>query len=147
MFSKACEYSIRATIFVAQQSQQNQKVGVKDIAKAIDSPEAFTGKIMQQLSKNGFVHSIKGPYGGFWLDKETMKKTKLSDLVDLFDGEEVYNGCMLGLSSCDGEQPCPLHEETQDMLTNLRTFLKAKSIYDVLYTQEDQLNQFWLKKG
>ncbi len=146
MFSKACEYGIRATIYVAQQSELNRKVGFKDIAKAIDSPEAFTGKIMQQLSKNGFVHSVKGPYGGFWIDKDSLQTVTLSDLVDLFDGERAYNGCMLGLSSCDGEQPCPLHEETQEILENLRTLLKQTSIYNVLYTEDDRLNQFWLKK-
>ncbi len=32
MFSKACEYGMRATIYVAQQSELDKKVGVKTIA-------------------------------------------------------------------------------------------------------------------
>lgn len=51
MFSKACEYAIRATIYIAVQSNQDNRVGLKDISKEIDSPEAFTAKILQQLSK------------------------------------------------------------------------------------------------
>ncbi|MET0760542.1 MAG: transcriptional regulator, partial [Flavobacterium sp.] len=47
MFSKTCEYGIRASIFIASQSYQNNRIGLKDIAKKIDSPEAFTAKILQ----------------------------------------------------------------------------------------------------
>jgi len=36
-----------------------------DIAEEIDSPTAFTAKILQQLVKNKVIHSIKGPHGGF----------------------------------------------------------------------------------
>lgn len=136
---------MRATIFVAQQSELGKRVGVKDIAKAIDSPEAFTGKIMQQLTKQGFVNSAKGPFGGFWIDKELIKSTKLSDLVILFDGEKAYQGCVLGLPNCNDSKPCPLHKEATNISKNLKTLLEQKSLYDVLYSDE-QLNQFWLKE-
>ena len=36
MFSKACEYGIRATLFVAQQSKQERRVSIKEIAEEID---------------------------------------------------------------------------------------------------------------
>ena len=65
MFSKTCEYGIRATIFIASQSYQNKRVGLRDIAKKIDSPEAFTAKILQILAKTHIIHSIKGVGGGF----------------------------------------------------------------------------------
>jgi len=43
MFSKSCEYAIRACIFIAAESLKRVKVGQKTIAQAIGSPEAFTG--------------------------------------------------------------------------------------------------------
>ncbi|PID95689.1 MAG: transcriptional regulator [Bacteroidetes bacterium] len=144
MFSKACEYGMRATIYVAKQSTLNEKVGVKAIAQAIESPEAFTGKIMQRLSKNGFVRSIKGPYGGFMIDESSMKTVKLSDIVTLFDGKKAYSGCILGLHTCNGEQPCPLHKESEMMLEQLRHLLESKTIYDIIYTK-GAMNIFWLK--
>lgn len=51
MFSKTCEYGIRAAIFIAFQSYQDNRIGLKEIAKKIDSPEAFTAKILQILSR------------------------------------------------------------------------------------------------
>ncbi len=144
MFSKACEYGMRATIYVAQQSELGKKVGVKTIAEAIESPEAFTGKIMQQLTKNGFVHSVKGPYGGFFMDKTSIKETKLSDIVELFDGKSAYLGCVLGLRTCSDTHPCPLHKEALPILHKLKELLTTKTLYDILYT-EDSKNIFWLK--
>ena len=46
MFSKACEYGIKATIHISHQSQQGHRVSLKAVAKAIDFPIAFTAKIL-----------------------------------------------------------------------------------------------------
>ena len=56
MFSKACEYAIRASIYIAKQSQNASKVSLKDVAMAIESPEAYTSKILQQLSRNHIIN-------------------------------------------------------------------------------------------
>jgi Rrf2 family transcriptional regulator, iron-sulfur cluster assembly transcription factor len=47
MFSKATEYALRATIYIAQKSSTEHKIGLEEIAKAIDSPASFTAKILQ----------------------------------------------------------------------------------------------------
>jgi len=52
MFSKATEYAIRATIFIAQKSSEENKLGIAEISRAIDSPRSFTAKIMQLLTKD-----------------------------------------------------------------------------------------------
>lgn len=143
-FSKACEYGMRAAIYVAQESESDKKVSVKDIAKAIESPEPFTGKIMQKLTKNGLIQSVKGPYGGFFVDEAAMKKTKLSDIITLFDGKNAYSGCVLGLRTCSDKKPCPLHKESEPIVDSLRSLLENKSLYDVIYTDEVK-NKFWLK--
>ena len=64
MFSKTCEYGIRATIIIATESYQDNRVGLKEIAEKIDSPVAFTAKILQVLSRENIIHSVKG-VGGF----------------------------------------------------------------------------------
>jgi AraC-like DNA-binding protein len=70
MFSKTCEYALRALIYIAQQSKNDSRVGIKDISKSINSPEHFIAKILQDLSRKGFVQSVKGPNGGFYMDQK-----------------------------------------------------------------------------
>jgi len=124
MFSKACEYAIKAVLHIAHKSRSDERVGVKDIAKAIDSPEAFTGKIMQQLSKSGLVKSIKGPSGGFWMGEEQRKAANLKDIVKIIDGDKLYTECGLGLKQCNDKVPCPVHfqyKEIRDALVKMHT--------------------------
>ncbi len=145
MFSKSCEYGLRATIYIAEQSSLNQKVGVKDIAKAINSPEAFTGKILQTLAKNHIVHSVKGPYGGFYIDSSKLKTLYLSEIVYLFDGDKIFNGCALGLEQCSSTSPCPLHDSFIEIRENIKQKLDQNTVYDILYT-EGKKNLIWLKR-
>lgn len=111
MFSKACEYAIKAVLHIAHKSRSEERVGVKDIAKAIDSPEAFTGKIMQQLSKSGIVQSIKGPSGGFWIGEEARKSVNIREIVKVIDGDKLYTECGIGLQECNSDSPCPMHDD------------------------------------
>lgn len=131
MFSKACEYAIRATIYIAVQSNLDKRVGIKDIAREIDSPEPFTAKILQQLSKNNIVNSIKGPNGGFEIDKHEMPKIKLSKIVAAIDGETIYKGCGLGFKECSEKQPCPVHDKFKVVRNELRNMLETTTILEL----------------
>jgi Rrf2 family transcriptional regulator, iron-sulfur cluster assembly transcription factor len=124
MFSKACEYGIRASIFIAEQSLMDKKVGLKDIAKAIDSPEAYTSKILQQLSRNFIINSDKGPTGGFSMSKKELDIVKLSTVVSAIDGDAIYKGCGLGLKNCNEEMPCPAHSQFKIVRDELKKMLE-----------------------
>lgn len=131
MFSKACEYGIRATLYVAQQSLGGERTSLKDIAREIDSPEAFTAKILQQLARNSIIKSVKGPYGGFEISKEEMNTLKLSQIVDTIDGDKIYKGCGLGLKECNAAKPCPVHYKFLAIREDLRKMLESTSIYEL----------------
>ncbi|MFV7234571.1 RrF2 family transcriptional regulator [Flavobacterium sp. ZB4R12] len=131
MFSKTCEYGIRATIFIASQSYQNTRVGLRDIAKKIDSPEAFTAKILQILSKNNIIHSIKGVGGGFEIPKETLSQIKLAQIVTAIDGDRVFTGCGLGLNQCSEEHPCPVHDKFKSIRNELAAMLENTNLEEL----------------
>lgn len=111
MFSKACEYGIRATIYVARQSLEDKRASQKDISREIDSPVAFTAKILQQLVRNNILNSVMGPTGGFHIEKKQMDEITLSQVVDAIDGDAIYRGCGLGLKECNARKPCPVHDK------------------------------------
>jgi Rrf2 family transcriptional regulator, iron-sulfur cluster assembly transcription factor len=131
MFSKACEYGIRAAIYVAVQSNLDNRVSLKDIALKIDSPEAFTAKILQQLTKNNIIDSVKGPNGGFTIEKRNMQKVKLSHIVSAIDGDNIYKGCGLGLKACSEKHPCPVHDKFKSIREELRKMLETTSLLEL----------------
>jgi Rrf2 family iron-sulfur cluster assembly transcriptional regulator len=128
MFSKACEYGIRATLYIAQQSADGKRVSLKEIISNINSPEAFTAKILQQLARSGIIHSTKGLHGGFEVNSEQMFRVRLSEIVDAIDGNAIYNGCGLGLERCNANKPCPLHDQFMVIRNNLKQMLESTTL-------------------
>jgi len=130
MFSKTCEHAIRAMIFIARRSKDGDRAGVREIAEAVGSPEAFIAKILQELARKGLVRSFKGPTGGFFLDQPT-KNISLADIVRAVDGEQLFSGCGLGLPECSESRPCPLHNEFKRIRKDIGQVLE-RSYLDIL---------------
>lgn len=131
MFSKACEYGIRSMLYIAEQSQRGNRVNIKEISKAIDSPEAFTAKVLQQLARNGVVDSLKGPAGGFSIPEHKLHELKLSEIVEAIDGDHVFVGCGLGLPECSHEKPCPLHHKFGVIRDELKNMLVSTTVLEL----------------
>lgn len=131
MFSKACEYGIKAVIYIATQSMNNNRVKIGNIVDHIGSPEAFTAKVLGALTKHDIVKSYTGPYGGFEIETRRMEAIKLSEIVFAIDGDSIYKGCGLGLNECNSDQPCPIHDRFVHIREELRKMIETTSIHDL----------------
>lgn len=126
MFSKTCEYAIRAMLYIAQRSTKGLKTGIKEIAQKVSAPEPFIAKILQDLVRKQLLLSAKGPTGGFYLDENGLN-FNLAQIVTAIDGDKIFSGCGLGLAYCSDKMPCPIHhrfkkvrDEIYDMLSSSR---------------------------
>lgn len=131
MFSKACEYGIKAAIYIAVKSHQESRVSLNDIAKEINSPVAFTAKVLQQLTRSQIINSVKGPSGGFEINKNKIPKIKLSKIVTAIDGDSVYKGCGLGFQNCNENKPCPVHYKFKIIRNDLKKMLESTTLLDL----------------
>lgn len=130
MFSKACKYAINAMIYVATLPERQERAGLKEISKAINSPEAFTAKILQDLVKADLLNSVKGPHGGFQLEGDP-SLIFLSEIVHSIDGDMIFTGCALGLETCSEAHPCPVHHKFKAVRDHLTGMLMTTSLKDV----------------
>ena len=131
MFSKTCEYAIRASIFIATQSYHDKRVTVKDIAERIDSPQSFTAKIHQILAKNNLVHSVKGIGGGFEIPKEIMSQINLSQIVKAIDGDSLFTCCGLGLGKCSEIHHCSVHGKFKEIRSEIVDMLNKTNLEEL----------------
>lgn len=131
MFSKACEYGIKAAIFIATKSYEDKRVSPKEIAEKINSPQAFTAKILQSLVRNDIVSSVKGAYGGFEIQKDRISQVKLAQIVKAIDGDSIYMGCGLGLEKCDENHPCPAHDKFKVVRDELQNMLENTTLEEL----------------
>lgn len=133
MFSKACQYAIKASAYIALQSSRGLRTSLREIAKNIDTPEAFTAKILHQLAKANILHSLKGPTGGFVILEGMAAQIKLSQIVSAIDGDAIYKGCALGFDSCDARKPCSMHEHFVGIRDDLKQMLETTSLHDLAH--------------
>ncbi len=131
MFSKSCEYGIKAVIYIATQSLDGKRVKINAIAENSDSPIAFTAKIVGLLKRNKIVTSLTGPFGGFEIDINSMKRLKLSDVIYAIDGNDIFKKCTLGLHKCDGENPCPIHHKIIGAREKIKLSIEKTSLYEL----------------
>ncbi|MDO5972518.1 Rrf2 family transcriptional regulator [Flavivirga aquimarina] len=131
MFSKACEYGIKASIFIALSSYKGVRVSLKAIAKEINSPEAFTAKILQDLVRHDVINSIKGAHGGFEIDNTLISSIKLSHIVNAIDGDAIYSRCGLGLHTCNENHPCPVHHKFIGVREELKLMLEDTNLEEL----------------
>jgi Rrf2 family protein len=127
MLSNACKYAVRAVLYLALQTDENNKIGVKKIAEELETPQPFLAKLLQQLNKANLVSSTKGPNGGFYLSKQD-NKNAVWDIIVSIDGSSKFDDCFLGLSKCSDENPCPIHFIVSPFKEKLLENLKDKTI-------------------
>ncbi len=128
MFSKACEYALKIMIYLCSIQDEGKLAGLKEIAKSIDSPEAFTAKILQQLVRSKLLTSVRGPAGGF---KVSEGPIALIDVVKAIDGEGLVTNCVLGLEECSGDHPCPAHDKFIAVRDHLKGILLTTNLSDL----------------
>jgi Rrf2 family protein len=127
MFTKSCQYAIRAVIYLTAQESRGKNMGVKEIADALQVPQQFLAKILQQLSRHSLISSVKGPNGGFYISEANAKVTLL-DIVECIDGKGALTSCILGMPTCSSAHPCPLHHHFYGSREGLKHILSSCAI-------------------
>ncbi|MCW5907614.1 MAG: Rrf2 family transcriptional regulator [Chitinophagales bacterium] len=130
MFSKSCEYAIKAVIHLCIETKDGSRLSIAEIAEAIDSPEPFTAKILQTLVRHDIISSAKGPGGGFYIDHHS-KPVFVIEIIDVIDGKHAFERCGLGLKECNEKRPCPIHNEFASYSRKLKRLLETKTIQDL----------------
>ena len=140
MFSTTCKYAIRAMLYLALHTSDEKKLGVDEIASALNVPKHFLAKILQQLTKYNLATSSKGRNGGFYLTEENRNATLLP-VIEAIEGPNLFTGCILGLPDCSGENPCSFHSQAVDFRDGMLKTLGSESIADTA----SRINEFNLK--
>ena len=130
IFSRACEYGIRAVLHLAAQSE-DRPILVRDIARALEIPFPFLAKVVQILTKQGLLVSRKGPGGGVVLARPTEELTLLQ-VVEAIDGLDLTRACVLGIPECSDDEPCPLHEHWGEIREHIVDMLENQNIFQTM---------------
>ncbi len=133
VFKKETEYALRGLVYIQIQNLKERRPGVTEIAQEIEAPYFFTAKIFQRLVKQGFVRSVKGKGGGFFLDP-AKKELPLKEIIIAIEGDELFIGCGFGLKHCDENNPCPLHSQYGLIRDEINKLVTGETIQSLAQT-------------
>ena len=140
ILSNTCKYGLRAVIYLAINAEKGEKIGIKKISGDLDIPTPFLGKILQVLAKKKILNSTKGPHGGFGLARPPEEITML-DVVQIIDGDEIFDICVLSLKSCKSTEhinaPCPIHKKFHPIREQIVNLFENETIADLAKDIED----------
>lgn len=130
MLSNSSKYALKAVLYLALHTDENNKMMVKDISERINVPKAYIAKLLQELSKRKIISSTKGPKGGFYLNPSNRNET-IIQIIEVIDGKKKMESCLLGLEDCDEQKPCPIHRLISPSRSKMIALLETKTINDL----------------
>jgi Rrf2 family protein len=137
MLSNTCKYAIRAVLYLAVNTNDGKKTGIKQISEELDIPTPFLGKILQSLAKHRLLVSTKGPSGGFGLGIPA-EKIHLMDIVEVIDGMDSFNKCVIGVKYCsEQENPCALHSRYADLRNEIKDLFEKETLAELALEVKD----------
>lgn len=137
LYSKACEYTLRALICGLEKTN-GKGFRVEDACREAEVPESFTRKGFQRLVHRGILKTVRGPGGGYWL-KGNASDISILEIVKLLDGDESYERCVMGLSQCSDKAPCPIHEIWKKMRKKLIGELRQTSLEQMICSSKKKV--------
>jgi Rrf2 family iron-sulfur cluster assembly transcriptional regulator len=141
MLSSSSKYGIRAVTYIASQSKNKGKIGIKQISKDLELPTPFLAKILQLLAKQKILSSSKGPHGGFSLLRDP-RKIKILDIITTIDGTDVFDNCIIHNMPCkcvdENKLKCPIHDDYFKVRNGLVKLFTNKTIYSLVKSANKQ---------
>lgn len=134
--SKRCEYALRALLDIAvAQDLGKERIALSDLCDYEDIPLKFLEQILSQLRQAGYLHSKRGPSGGYSLAKPA-SKIFFGDVIRLLDGplapvrcasRTAYEKC-----SCPSEDRCGLHLLMSELRAAISGVLDGTSLAEMV---------------
>lgn len=130
MLSNSSKYALKAVVHLVNHSSEDNRILVKHLAKATEIPQPYLSKILQQLTAKGYLSSIKGRNGGYFVTKAQSEHSVLDIIVGI-EGKDQLQLCILNFEHCDNKNPCSIHHLVASQKDALRKSFKTIKLKDL----------------
>jgi Rrf2 family iron-sulfur cluster assembly transcriptional regulator len=122
---------VRAVVNLAAAST-NEPISISQIAKKEQLSPEFLEQIFFRLKKAGLIRSIRGPKGGFVLNRKS-SEISIKTVLDAV-GEPLFPAPCAnhGTEACSRQEGCLISPVWQDFYEVIRQHLSGISLKDIL---------------
>ncbi|MBN2174945.1 MAG: Rrf2 family transcriptional regulator [Bacteroidales bacterium] len=122
-FSEAAFIALHGMVIVAK---SNEMVNVVKIAETLNSSKHHVAKVMQRLVKDGYLHSHRGPTGGFTIRKAA-GEISLLDLYESIEGKIEIGDCPLDHPICPFDR-CIFNNVTRKLTVEFVEYMRNETL-------------------
>ena len=123
--TEAASIALHGLVLVAQSKEK--LINVNQIAKVTSSSRHHIAKVFQQIVKEGWVSSQRGPSGGFKMLADPADITFLQ-IYELIEGPIDRSYCPFGKQESCSFKKCLLHGVTQKMTNEFVEYLESQTL-------------------
>lgn len=122
-------------------NQTGEPIRLKDVARRQDISEKYLEQIISILNKAGYVRSIRGPQGGYMLQRAPKEYT-VGMILRLTEGSLTPVECAGGEHSCDREDNCATRMLWKKLDDAINSVVDTVTLEDLLEWQSAQMNDY-----
>jgi Rrf2 family protein len=107
LLSKTTQYALRVLSHMA--ASPEARCTADSLHEELDIPARYLRRLLTDLSKKGYIETIRGRSGGFRLGKKT-PKTRVAQIIETVESLEPFHECLFGFERCRFDGACSLHD-------------------------------------
>lgn len=123
--SKTTEYALRVLSFMA--SEGRELYTSEYLYEQLRIPRRYLRRLLTELSRAGLLTGARGREGGFTFHRDPETIT-LMEIIDLMEGKEGMNQCILGFALCVSGGKCKLHDQWSVVRTQMSEVLRMNTL-------------------
>ena len=130
-------YAVMAMADLAS-NEDIKPVSLSEIAVRQNISLSYLEQLFLKLKNNHLVKSVRGPLGGYMLDKKA-KDIKLSSIISAVDEEVKTLNCKKdSKKGCGGRSvKCITHNLWDDLEKHINGFFESKNLNELVSSQEN----------
>ena len=128
--TRKVEYALIALRHL-QQNEQESLCSAKTMSLEYGIPKELLAKILQKLSKENIILSVKGPKGGYKISSDT-RSINMTRFFEIMEGPMGIVDCYFD-SNCEQLNGCTIREPINRINNSIRTMFDKMTLADITF--------------
>ncbi len=124
------QYGVRAMYEIAR-GYPETPITIKEISERQDVSVAYLEQILNRLRKAGLIRSIKGPGGGYILDKSP-ENISIASILNELEGPVALTSCLDPEGGCVRVDSCVTHLLWKALGEQVEAFLRTITLKNLI---------------
>jgi len=118
-------------MFEIARGYPDQPISIRQISERQDVSVAYLEQILNKLRKAGLVRSVKGPGGGYLLNRKP-EEISMASILNELEGPVAITSCLDPAEGCVRVDTCVTHLLWKALGEQIEAFLRTISLRDLV---------------